>query len=64
MEDSKKRWQALLRMRNDNKYETLKILNNHSKRVDQLTKRVDAVFAQHLVHQRPPPILESPKTSY
>jgi hypothetical protein len=56
MEDFEKWWQALVRINNNDKDETsLKILNDHSGRIDQLTKRVDALFAQPLVHHRPPP---------
>jgi hypothetical protein len=51
-------------MRNNDKDETLRILNDHNERIDQLTERVDALFAQPLVHQRPPPSPNSLNTSY
>jgi hypothetical protein len=56
----------LLRMRNDNKDETTRMLNDQNKdeRIDQLTERVDALFAQPLAHQRPPPSPNSFNSSY
>jgi hypothetical protein len=51
-------------MRNNYKDETLKILNDHTERIEQITKNVNALFAQPLVHQTPPPSTKSPNTSY
>ena len=64
IQDYKILWKTLPRMRNDKKYETSKIFNDHSQRIDQLIERVDALFAQCIAHQRPPPSLESPNLSY
>jgi len=63
IEEFEKRWQALLRMRNDNKDETVKILNDHSERIEQSTEGVDALFVEPLAHWRPPQSLESLNTS-
>jgi predicted RNase H-like nuclease (RuvC/YqgF family) len=45
IEESEKRWHAQLKIRNDNKDETTRMLNNQNGRIDQLTERVDTLFA-------------------
>ena len=50
-------------MRNDNKDETTEVLNDHSERINQLTKWVDMLFAQPLAHQKLPPSPIVAKTS-
>ena len=46
-------------MRDDNKDEMTRRLNDHSERIEQLTERVDALFAKPLTYQRLPSSLES-----
>jgi len=40
------------------------IIYDHTKRIDNLTERVDVLLTQHLAHRRPPPSLEEQNTSH
>ena len=41
-------------MRNNDKEEVSRIINDYTKRIDQLTERVNALSIKHLVHRRLP----------
>ena len=45
---SKERWNSYLRMRGSDKDESTRMLNEQFARIDQLTERVDALFAKPL----------------
>jgi hypothetical protein len=45
-----KRWHTLLKIKNDDKDETTRILNNHKKIIDPLTKMVDTLFVESLAY--------------
>ena len=57
-------WKTLLILRNNDTDKTIRILNDHSERVVQLIKRVDALFSQPLVHQKYPPNSKFLNTDY
>jgi hypothetical protein len=63
MELSDNQWEEQLRMRGDDKDETMKRLNDHSERIEQLTEWVDALFVEPLAYRRPPQSPESQNTS-
>jgi len=63
MELSDNRWEKQLQIKNNEKDEATRMLNNYKKKIDQLTEKVDALFAKPLSYQTPPQSPESQNSS-
>jgi chromosome segregation ATPase len=59
LELSESRWDEELRKRDNDKNETTRRLDEHSEKIEQLTERIDALFAEPLTYRRPPQSPES-----
>lgn len=63
IEDVENQWKTTLRMRDNDKEETKKILNFQCKRTGHLIEKVDALIAKPLTYQKTTSSQESPNTS-
>ena len=58
LELSESRWDEELRKRDNDKNETMRRLDEHSKKIKQLTQQIEALFAEPLTYRRPPQSLK------